>query len=212
MAVANYHDVNGCYPPAYIADAEGNPLHSWRVLILPYIEEQQLFDRYDFTQPWNSPTNLQLASEMPAVYAFHGLASAGSETTNYLAVVGDDTLWPLAAPRREQEITDAPATTILFVENHGASVHWLEPRDLHFQAMDLRVNSPQGISSQYLAPAVVMLDGSLRRLEDDLAADTLRALLTTNGGERLAEEGHGWRLLSDGRLRNPQQPNVDSPP
>jgi hypothetical protein len=62
LAVANYHDVKGHYPPAYIADANGKPMHSWRVLILPYLEENELFEKYDFTQPWNSEANLRLAS------------------------------------------------------------------------------------------------------------------------------------------------------
>lgn len=201
MAVVNYHAANGSYPPAFITDENGNPKHSWRVLILPYLEEQELFDRYDFTQPWNSAANLNLATEMPPVYAFHGEYNPGVVTTNYLAVVGENTVWPGASPRTADEVTDQHSTTIMLVENAGENVHWMEPRDLHADSMSLVVNDPKGVSSKYLAPAVAMLDDSLRRLEDELPENVFRAMLTVNGGERIESTGDGWRLLPDGRLR-----------
>lgn len=201
MAVVNYHDANGHYPPAFIADESGNPVHSWRVLILPYLGEQELFDRYDFTQPWNSEANLKLASEMPPLFAFHGAYKPGTVTTNYLAVVGDNTLWSGASPRRGDEVTDPHATTIMLVENAGENVHWMEPRDLRADSMSFRVNHPHGVSSPYPAPAVVMLDDSLRQLEEDLPEHVSRALLTINGGEPIEPTGDSWKLLPDGRRR-----------
>ena len=183
-------------------------MHSWRVLILPYLEEQELFNRYDFSQPWNSEANMRLASEMPSIYAFHGEYKPGTVTTNYLAVVGENTVWPGASPRATDEITDDLSSTILIVENAGEDVHWMEPRDLHFNSMSLAVNDPKGVSSKYLAPAVVMLDDSLLRLEDDLTKNVLRAFLTVNGGERLESTSDGWRLLADGRLREERAVNV----
>lgn len=211
MAVVNYHDVNGHYPPAYIADADGNPMHSWRVLILPYIEEHNLFDEYDFTKPWNSEANLRLAERMPAIYALHGEYQPGVVTTNYLAVVGENTLWPGAAKRMTHEVTDKHSATIMLVENVGQNVHWMEPRDLNYDTMSLQVNSPNGVSSKYQAPAVVLLDDSLRRLEDELTEDVFRALLTVNGGEHLAESGDSWKILTDGRLRQEREVDVNSP-
>ena len=94
------------------------------------------------------------------------------------------------------------ANTILIVENHGAGVHWMEPRDLWFAEMDFAINSPRGLSSKYLEPAVVMLDSSLYRFQKEVSPATLKALLTIRGGERLEldEEG-GWRQMADGRQR-----------
>ena len=77
----------------------------------------------------------------------------------------------------------------------------MAPRDLDYRTMSFEVDNPAGISSKYLSPAVVLVDGSLRRLDEGLSEDVLRALLTANGGERLEQQGEGWRLLSDGRLR-----------
>src|SRR5688500_8670454 len=55
IALHSYHDEYGSFPPAYVADANGKPMHSWRVLILPFIEEQALYQRYRFNEPWNGP-------------------------------------------------------------------------------------------------------------------------------------------------------------
>jgi hypothetical protein len=78
----------------------------------------------------------------------------------------------------------------------------MSPQDLPLAEMSLKVNSPRGVSSIYVDPAVVMLDGHMRRLENDLSADTLRALLTASGGEELRDFGSGWELLADGRQRS----------
>ncbi|MEM9659443.1 MAG: DUF1559 domain-containing protein [Planctomycetota bacterium] len=209
LAVANYHAANGHYPTAFVADENGVPIHSWRVVLLPYLEIQDLYDRYDFTQPWNSEANLKLEREMPSVYAFHGDYQPGTVTTNYLAIVGEETAWPGASPRKTEEVTDHNSATIMLVENAGEDVHWMEPRDLQADAMSLVVNDPKGVSSKYLAPAVVMLDGSLRRLEDDLPANVLRAMLTVNGGERIDSTGSEWQLLPDGRTRKRRGVNAE---
>lgn len=182
--------------------------------MLPYLDEQKLFERYDFEQPWDSAANLQLASEMPPVYAFHGEMKPGNVTTNYLAVVGAQTVWPGASPRTSERVTDELSSTIMIVENTGQGIHWMEPRDLQFDSMNWTVNDPAGVSSKYDKAAVVMLDGSLRKLEPTLTKEILQALLTVSGGEQLESTGEGWRFLSDGRMRtnrsalesNPHQP------
>lgn len=185
-------------------------MHSWRVLLLPYLQEQELFDRYDFTQPWNSEKNLRLATEMPSIYAFHGEYKRGTVTTNYLAVIGETTVWPGVSTRTTDDVTDEQSATILLVENMGENVHWMEPRDLHLDSMSFQVNDPKGVSSKYLAPAVVMLDDSLRRLTDGLPEDVFSALLTVNGGERLAPTGDTWQLLPKGRLREQRETDAET--
>ena len=68
LALLNYNDIFGCFPPAYTTDANGKPMHSWRVLILPFIEQQTLYKRYRFDEPWDGPNNSLLAKEMPSVF------------------------------------------------------------------------------------------------------------------------------------------------
>ena len=207
MAVANYHEANGRYPPPYVTGPDGRPWHSWRVLILPYIELPELHKEYNFAEPWDGPNNRKLAGRMPRLYAFHGSDRAGNTTTNYLAVIGDETAWPGSKPVTSADVADGLSETILLVENFGAGVHWMEPRDLLLADMDLRVDSPAGVSSPYDDPALVMLDGSLHRLRRGLRPSALRALLTIRGGEVLEFDGAGsWELLPDGRSRLRREP------
>ena len=201
MAVANYYDQHAQYPPPYLADAQGRPAHSWRVLLLPYLGHEDLYRQYDFNEPWNGPHNRRLAGQMPQVYALHGEYHPGRSTTNYLAVVGPETVWPGSGQRTEQDVTDGPSNTVLIVENLGMGVHWMEPRDLSLSGMSFEINSPDGISSKYVDPAVVLLDARVRRLRQDLQPATLKAMLTIAGGERISEGPDGWSMLRDGRDR-----------
>jgi hypothetical protein len=204
LAVANYVDVHKYYPPAFLTDKQGKPAHSWRVLLLPYIEGNDVYMEYNFDEPWNGPNNSKLSSRMPRVYALHGEERPGNTTTNYLAVVGDETIWQGSRGVKVAAVKDGTSNTILIVENKGAEVHWMEPRDLSFAQMDFTLNSPNGISTRFVEPAVSMADGSVRALTKETTPDILRAMLTVNGGEKLAwemVEGHGWRPLLDGRQR-----------
>ncbi len=207
MAVANYQTEFGCYPPAYVAGPDGRPWHSWRVLILPFVGEGELYSQYEFSEPWDGPNNRKLAARMPRTYEFHGTAQPGNTVTNYLAVVGNETPWPGPVSASAASVTDAPGETILLVENRGAGVHWMEPRDLQLVDIDLRLNRPAGISSPYDAPAVVMIDSTVHRLNARITPATLRGLLTSRGGERMKSDGPGeWELLKDGRLRPRVEP------
>lgn len=206
MAVANYHDTNGHYPPPFVRGPDGRPWHSWRVLVLPFIEQHELHKQYRFDEPWDGPNNRQLADRMPRIFRFHSSKSDGNTTTNYLAVVGEETVWHPTKRVTTGEMTDGLSTTILIVENRGAGIHWMEPRDLTFADLDPTVNSPAGVSSPYNDPAVALLDGSLRKVRTVLPPDVLRALLTVRGGEKLADTGAGWELLPDGRQRPLRDP------
>jgi hypothetical protein len=202
LAVARYNEKHGHFPPAYQADADGRPLHSWRVLLLPYLEQVPLYKDYHFAEPWNGPHNGQLAERMPRVYAFHGDDRPGNTTTNYLAVVGPETVWPGASTISHDAIKDGSDRTILIVENRGSGIQWMEPRDLMFADMDWTLNSAKGISSKYQDPAVAMVACSVCRLRKDITPETLRALFTINGGEPIQESGAGgWEWLPDGRGR-----------
>ncbi len=205
MAVANYEAANRHFPPAYVLGPDGRPWHSWRVLVLPYIEQNELFQSYRFDEPWDGPNNRTLADRMPKTYAFSGGHRVGPTTTNYVAVVGEQTMWPGAKPRKREEITDGTDETILVVENEPG-VHWMEPRDLDFETMDFRIDNPDGVSGWYESPAVVTADDRVMRLSKEMTPEALRAALTVAGGERLAETKSGWTAIEDGRDRPRKAP------
>lgn len=201
MAVANYEDTHGHFPPAYLLGPDGKPWHSWRVLLLPFIEGQHTYDRYRFDEPWDGPHNRELAGAMPKMFALHGPHPPGYVTTNYLAVVGPDTMWPGAVGRPAAEITSDRSGTILIVENNGLGVHWMEPRDLDVGTMSYEFNHPHGLSSWHTFPGAVMADGGLRSFSNGYRPDTLRAMLSATRGDRVPLDP-AVRPMPDGRLRD----------
>ena len=144
MAVANYHDTYGCFPPAYVADGDGKPMHSWRVLILPFLEQGELYRAYDFAEPWDGPNNRKLAAEMPRAFACPNRpdGDAPDPWTSYLAIAGPGTAFPGAGTTTLGDAIDGPARTIFVAEVADARVHWMEPRDLDLAALDHRTMRP----------------------------------------------------------------------
>jgi prepilin-type processing-associated H-X9-DG protein len=188
LGLHNYHDIYGCLPPAYITDDNGKPMHSWRVLLLPFIENEPLYKQYRFGEPWNGPNNSKLAASYPGIFCYECPSAYGAPNTSYVAVVGPETAWSDAKPRDFKDFADGPDQTILVVEVADSGIHWMEPRDLNFATLPMVVNPPEGflgISSDHYGANVAFADGSVRFLKEDLPAQTLRALLTIDGGEKV---------------------------
>jgi hypothetical protein len=196
LALHNYHDTYGTFPPAYVADEDGRPMHSWRVLILPFLESSDVYSKYRFDEPWDGPHNRLLADRMPYAYRCpsESRTSPPSHMTSYVAVVGPETVWPGRSSRSLGELTDGAGNTLLVVESHCSGIHWMEPRDLSVYQMARTINARggQGICSCHgasqrgsagLVAHAVLADASARVLPSDLAKDRLQALLTIAGGE-----------------------------
>jgi hypothetical protein len=188
LAVANYNSAHGCFPPAYLADRDGKPMHSWRVLILPYLEHSQLYNAYNFAEPWNGPNNRNLADRIGSIYHRLGLDSDQAHTTSFVAVVGPQTAWPGRRAATDKDLGDGPANTLLVVEVPDGRFLWMEPKDLEFDRMSFRINdgSARGLGSRLGGARVVSASGTVRTLPDDFNPDTLRAMLTASGGEEIA--------------------------
>jgi hypothetical protein len=199
-ALELYHQKYGSYPPAYVADAKGKPMHSWRTLILPYLGQSAVYDRYRFDEPWDGPHNRQLHSIAIPWYTCPA-ASPGSAgtSTSYVAVVGPQTAWPGAKATKQAQFTDGFAQTLLVVEVQNSGIHWSEPRDLDFAQMPLAINakSGKGISSSHPGTAhACTVDKDVVILRETLPPDVIRALLTIAGGERLETTADGdWRIV-----------------
>lgn len=190
LALQNYHDVYRRFPPAYVADKDGKPMHSWRVLLLPFLEGKTLYDQYRFDEPWDGPNNRRLAAQMPLHYlcSTSGRDSIRPPLTRYVAVVGPGTIWPGAASTRASDAVDGTDRTILVVESSDAPVHWMEPCDLDVQTLPLEINpqNGKGISSKHPGHGahVAMVSGSVVFLpREKTTPQQLRALLTIAGGE-----------------------------
>jgi len=189
LALHNYHDDYGSFPPAYIADKNGRPMHSWRVLLLPYLEYRPLYNEYRFDEPWNGPHNRELAAKVPSIYRCpKDDEPAGN--TSYCAVVGPKTVFPGAATVRISDILDGTANAILLVEAAESGINWLEPRDVTYEEALRGINAKDriavGISSHHEGGAQIALaDGSVRFLPNDTPLDQIRLLLERNDGQEL---------------------------
>lgn len=133
LALLNYQDHYGSLPPAVVTDANGNPLHSWRVLILPFLGGEDVYAKYDFSEPWNGPNNSRLQTELPEWFAdrFRCLdGRSGRRMTNYFAVIGPQTLWPgTTSGVIEARMTEV-AAEVLVIELPDSEVNWMEPTDI----------------------------------------------------------------------------------
>jgi hypothetical protein len=190
LALHNYLAAEGTFPPAYIADSHGRPMHSWRMLILPYFEmgsdAEEIYKEYDFSEPWDGPNNRRLIERMPRIFRCPKDERAPPGTTSYFAVVGGQSAWPFDVGRPATEFADGLSNTILVVEATGRAIPWTEPRDLDFDQLDFTINGPTeyGIASTHTGGVMTLMsDGDVRFLPEDIRPAILRALLTVGGGE-----------------------------
>lgn len=194
---------HGTYPPPVIRRPDGTLMHSWRVLILPYLDQQELFNEYDMSQPWDSPSNIELTSRMPAVYRSASSQAYGSEAA-YFLITGPGTLFPPAPssspagtfrPLSPRAITDDPSQTLLVVEASTSTSNfypsWLEPRDLDVTSMQGLIGTSPGreIGGIHSDGAVVAtIDGRSHFLSDQTPPSTVMALISVSGGEPLSDD------------------------
>lgn len=146
VAVQNYYDEYGVYPPAIAYDSGGRPMHSWRVLILPHLgqAEEKLYKRYRLDEPWDGPNNRALADEMPRVFACPVDPGAVDAHTSYLALVDTATGQFAAQPPAPNATTPNPTAPVdkLVVEVAESGVLWIEPKDLMLGATSASAGQP----------------------------------------------------------------------
>lgn len=177
LALLNYESAFKRFPPRASADKEdGKPLLSWRVAILPFLEEQQLYQEFKQDEPWDSEHNIQLLDRMPNIYKHPDIDTPPGHTV-YLAPYGEGTGWP-EETLRFRDITDGTSNSIALVEVTGElSVPWTKPEDLN-------LDEHPGTSWMEATGAwVAFFDGSVQRLSTFVADEVLEALFTINGGE-----------------------------
>jgi hypothetical protein len=115
LALHSYHEIYGRWPPAVKHGKDGQPLCSWRVLLLPFLERQSLFAQYNLDEPWDSPHNKPLLEKMPKCYSLDDVPGM----THYQIFVGPGTAFE----------RDDVSEMLLVVEATNP-VPWTKPADL----------------------------------------------------------------------------------
>jgi prepilin-type processing-associated H-X9-DG protein len=178
LAMHNYADVYRKLPARAIYAKDGTPLLSWRVAILPFIEQQQLYEQFHLDEPWDSEHNKTLISKMPPMYA-SPRSPGESFHSNYVMPYGEGLPGSLQKIGF-QNITDGTSNTIALVEVDGEyAVPWTAPED--FDADEESLTDAFPMNGQ--GTNVAFYDGSVRFLSQFIDEEVLHALLTHAGGE-----------------------------
>jgi hypothetical protein len=167
LAICDYvRENDGRMPPPFTTDAAGNRLHSWRSLILPFLDLDELYAAIDLQQPWNASVNRAVAARTPDVFSSPDTASGH---TRYSAIVGPDTLWPPNTTRMLSDVTSGYSFTIAVVESPCSEFEWMAPDDSDIDAL------AQQLGSRRRSLLAAWIDGNVTALTD-LNVDRLREL------------------------------------
>ncbi len=188
LAMHNYVSANNTFPPPAITDKDGKPLLSWRVAILPYIEQQTLYDRFKLDEPWDSPHNKALIKEMPTTYLCPSRTNAEAGTTTYRVFVGKGALFEEGEGLGIQNVTDGTSNTIMVVESKDA-VPWSKPDDLKFD-MAAKPSLNGAASSHPGGFNAAFADGSVRFIKNAVNLITFKALITRASGEVVSSDAY----------------------
>jgi len=184
LALDHYHDTYGTFPPAYIADKEGRPMHSWRVLILNGLAESELYEAYDFDKPWDDPENLKLVERIPEDYVSPHFGEHRSEgLTTYLAISAEGTVLGTTEGSRLEDIAEP---TVMVIEAKGNPVPWTKPEDT--SPAQVKIDPERILSRSIEGTHLLMSDGSVRFVENKPPRKDVRRGFYVDGGSKIDED------------------------
>jgi hypothetical protein len=181
LAMHNYHDTYRSFPPATSRDKAGKPLLSWRVHVLPFVEEAELYKQFHLDEPWDSEHNKKLIEKMPKLYASSRVLGVEKGKTTFVVPVGETTIFGGKEGMKISKITDGTSNTIMVLECDAMhAVTWTKPDDIEIDPKDPARGLFADERKQILA---LFADGSVRGLPLPKLGERLYHLLTAAGGE-----------------------------
>ncbi len=185
LAMHGFHDTTNKLPAADGADKNGKPTLSWRVQILPWVEENALYNEFHRDEPWDSEHNKKLIPRMPRTFTAPGSDVAKQFKTVYLTPRAADTMFPAGKQISLTDVTDGTSNTIMVVEaSDDRAVIWTKPDDYDVDYLKPMAGLIGLRDNCFLA---AMGDGSVRPIRDKMSKETLKALFTRAGGEVISD-------------------------
>ena len=178
LAMHNYHDTYGHFPAAQNYAAGSKHPHSWRVALLPFLEQQAIYDQYHLDEPWDSEANLKFAKTVVPVYR-SPFDKGSSTNASYFALTGPDTVFFDPNGAKFRTIIDGTSHTIMFVEAKR-DIPWTKPEDIPYDAEKPLPELGGWMPGIFQA---AMCDGSVRVISQQVDEKTLRAMITRDGRE-----------------------------
>ncbi len=176
LSIHNHESAFKRIPARATKSANGKPLLSWRVAMLPYVEHAALYQQFHLDEPWDSEHNIKLLDKMPGTFKHPSFVGPAGHTV-YLAPFHESTVCNLDKPRFGN-ITDGTSNTIaLFEVNDAHAVPWTKPDDLDLHELEL-VDCFRPLGSN-----VGMFDGSVQFISPSIDLSVLKAMVTSAGGE-----------------------------
>lgn len=218
LSLQNFHSAKKRFPPAFVADEDGKPIRSWRMLILPCLVENSMYMNYDLREPWNSPKNQRLSDRWFDVFQCPSICDVPGQPknrTDYVAVLGEDTFWRAdGKSRKANECTKGLNNTIMLIEIYDSDILSIEPRDVKLDDfLSGKLSwSKTGVHGrgkcgfyEYLTGGrnVLYANGSVEFLRCDLTPDQLRRFFSVTEPFDWDKETRGQDIESAYSARRP---------
>jgi hypothetical protein len=180
LAMHNYHDKHKRFPPAASRDASGKPLLSWRVHLLPYMDQAALYKQFHLDEPWDSEHNRKLSETIPKVYVHPGIKLKPGMTT-YVVPIGERTVFGGKESLRIRDIRDGTSNTIMVVNvTPDNAVIWTKPDDLEVSEKTPFAGLTNDVHKHFLT---TFCDGSVRAITNATDPKMLLRLFQADDGQ-----------------------------
>jgi hypothetical protein len=188
FGLLQYEDRYGALPPAYTVDADGKPLHSWRTLILPFMEQEELYKQIDLSKPWDDPANMAAFDISLRIYRCPNAKCPPNHTT-YLAIAVPGGCFRPGEPRALSEIAHPNSTLMVTEVDAQEAVPWMSP-------LDATERCVQKLGTKAMLPhpggaEVLRVDGSVFHMRAGTKPEIIRALITIDSqDDTILEAGY----------------------
>ncbi|MDB5336534.1 MAG: hypothetical protein JWN70_2153 [Planctomycetaceae bacterium] len=210
LAIQQYEQQYGAFPPAYTVGKDGQPLHSWRALLLPLLGHEDVYQNLRLDEPWNSPHNSQLHHLRPDVFGHPWFTDSLPGEAHVLGIVGPETIWPERYCAKLADVVDGASNSLQLVGHSEADIHWMEPRDLRSADVFDKVFVPANPAVQaWSVVPVAFVDGNVRFVRQSIDRTILRSLISIHGGAPLAGVDLPPAPLEELRELRPVRPAAD---